>query len=156
MGYETRLYIVKPSNIASDFITVGNDWYELFKNSFYYDKTDNKITLKSKRALELKVNAYYCSVISMIDLCKCCDIFHENLFNKNLESRYYLYASDGDTPKLEDAYGDMLKAYKMGDVLNALKLANSAGEYRRYKTAIALIESMLDDYGDLLVITEGH
>ena len=149
MGYETRLYIIEERNTHVDaFVAVAGNWGQIFN----YENKKDKEFLKNREV----VFAEYASPIVTINLAKCSDVFHNYLHNKNINQQHYIYHSDGDTVKITDSYGDKLMTFKANTVLEALKVASADSEHRRYRTAIATIESMLPDYNNLMIITEGY
>ena len=62
---------------------------------------------------------------------------------------WYAPTGDGDTPVMEDRYGDIPQPVPIGDVIESLKtdVATGAG-YRRFKWALALLQAMEATQGD--------
>ncbi len=70
----------------------------------------------------------------------------------------YLYApmGDGDTQVTKDRYDAKLYPIPIQDALDALRKDNERDPYRRFKWAVALLESMADDTEKLFVISWGY
>ena len=70
----------------------------------------------------------------------------------------YIYADDGNTPILEDKYGDPLREIPVADMIRILTdMIKENGYYRRYISCIALLSSFLaDEWKDVVVLHYGH
>ncbi len=78
--------------------------------------------------------------------------------NDNDLKPVYLYApmGDGDTQVVKDKYDDKLFPIPIQDALDALRKDNERDPYRRFKWAVALLESMAEDSENLFVISWGY
>lgn len=80
----------------------------------------------------------YAEKIAELKMSKCGDFC--SVFSKKTDC--FIYQDDGNTPILEDKYGDELKEAAVDDVVDWLKTTISGGEdYRRFKMALALLKS---------------
>ena len=80
--------------------------------------------------------------IAEFNMCKFVDL--ANFFKK--ETDCYIYADDGDTPIVEDRYGDSLKELSIEDALTALsKVEKEIDYYRRIKPFKALLTEFKED-----------
>lgn len=111
--------------------------------------------------------------IATIDLCKvACDEMGE-LINRvrnaskseEIEEQYKggfkfveMYQLGSDDPITEDLYGDALVAVPAQAVLYAMKHDNSKDPYRRFPPAIALLESIVENFDkdEIYCILYGH
>lgn len=86
----------------------------------------------------------YMRVVGMVDLSKC------GLSPaKEGVPVYFYYEGDGNTPTIEDSYGDKLRAIPVAQMLEKVKNSSkSSPDYRRWKPAIALLESLKQFEGD--------
>jgi len=101
----------------------------------------------------------YFITFAEIDMCK---MPYDGEFHKRMESwknvdpdHFWFKYGAGDTILKEDLYGDTWVPQKISVVLDALK-AEKDQDYRRTKWAIALLESMVDDYENLSVLVYGY
>jgi hypothetical protein len=84
-------------------------------------------------------------VVGMVDLCKVSDLTPA----KTGEPVYFYYETDGEERTTEDKYGDKLIAIPVKEMLaNVKKASQLTPDYRRWKPAIALLESLADFEGD--------
>jgi hypothetical protein len=87
----------------------------------------------------------YMHVVGMVDLCKVSDLTPA----KTGEPVYFFYEADGEERTTEDKYGDKLIAIPAKEMLaNVKKASRLTPDYRRWKPAIALLESLTDFEGD--------
>lgn len=105
------------------------------------------------RSVDAK-NTQYMHVVGMVDLSKCGNLSP----SKNGTPVYFYYESDGDTRITEDSYGDALRAVPVGEMLKKVKAAQKrTPDYRRWKPAVALLESLQDFEGDeIYCVIYGH
>jgi hypothetical protein len=110
----------------------------------------------SKQASDRKET--YFQIFATLDLCKCGypSKLHE-LPRVNTDENHCWFWYGGDEEQRENLYGEQLKPVPVRDVLEALK-ADMVQEpnYRRFKWARALLESMVDDQENLEVLLYGH
>ncbi|MCK5020052.1 MAG: hypothetical protein KAS32_23565 [Candidatus Peribacteraceae bacterium] len=98
-------------------------------------------------------------IVATIDLCKCGDnsaIRDIDCVNKDESHHWFWFENDGNTQTTEDRYGDKLKPVPINVVIQALKQDVKTDNYRRFKWALALLESMIDDKEKLSVLFNGH
>lgn len=88
----------------------------------------------------------YMEVVAMVALSKVPDLSP----SKTGTPVYFYYEQrDGDTSTTEDCYGDRLRAVPVKQMLEDVKKAQKrCPDYRRWKPAIALLESLVDFPGD--------
>lgn len=91
-------------------------------------------------------------VHATVDMCKMGDsaLFNLPWVNKTPEKeKWYWYSptGDGDTSYSEDRYGDIPRPVPLADVVNALREDVEKSDYRRFKWALALCESMMKEPG---------
>ena len=128
MGYETTLLVGQQTNQT------------------YYD-TEKK---------ELSKDYFWFQVYASIDLCKAGNY-------KDLEpehktpSYFYAPAGDGDDQIIEDRYGDKLISTPIEFLINRISEQAEKEEYRRFKWALGMLESMRDNSKEqLTVLIFGH
>lgn len=100
----------------------------------------------------------YFMVYAEIDLCKLGRDSHLGEIltaNKDSKKEIYYYGSDGNTKITEDCYGDKPNEVSITDCVNALRLDVANSDYRRFKWALALLESMQGEK-EVSVIWYGH
>ncbi len=96
-------------------------------------------------------------IYATVDLCKCgyeSNIHNIDHINKDESHFWYWYDGNGETSK--DCYGDKLKPIPIKEVVEALRKDTKKDDYRRFKWALALLESMQNDKEDLTVLFYGH
>ena len=104
------------------------------------------------------VDETYFMVYAEIDLCKLGHDSHLGKIltaNKDSKKEIYYYGTGGNVAITEDCYGDKPNEASVGDCVEALKLDIANSNYRRFKWALALLESMQDEE-DISVIWYGH
>lgn len=151
MGYETRLFIGR-SGHASD--ELHQDYLIISDGEAYcpYSKDDKGNTIPTGR------KGIYFAVMAMIDLCKCgydSEISKIDWKNKERESSFWYFYYGSEEIK-EDRYGDTPKPINIKTVLVALRKDSEREDYRRFKWAIALLESMEKDSENLQVLFYGY
>ena len=158
MGYEIKLYIGKTH---SDREEIARDMSKPYEDGsgFEYQKDTKGEYIKTGR-----IEKYF-SIYAMVDLCKCgydsktyaLSGKSHKLGNENKDKYfYYFYGSDGNSQVVEDRYGDYMHAIPIQDVIDALIVDSQEDEYRRYKWAIALLNSMNTDQENLEVLFFGY
>lgn len=106
---------------------------------------ESKIYVVSKYNCFEEYGKYYAERIAELDMSKCGSFY--SVFAK--ETDCYIYADDGNTPILEDKYGDPLTEATVEDVANWLEKTISSGEdYRRFKMALSLLKSFQTEQWD--------
>jgi hypothetical protein len=87
-------------------------------------------------------------VYAEIDLCKCGYGSHISALNQNSDKtkpEVYWYGYDGNTEFTKDRYDSCPKPVALRHVVHALKADCENEDYRRFKWALALLESMEAD-----------
>jgi len=99
-------------------------------------------------------------VYAAIDLCKCVEsnlLKMENVLTHSTKVFWFPPSGDGNTPVTEDRYGKEPKLISITDAISALKRDVATSDYRRFKWALALLESMYkSSEEDLLILLYGH
>jgi len=151
MGYETKL-IIGRAGMTENELAKGEP--ELDGGSVY------RPTLKNDKGDFIKTGRQktYFQTFATIDLCKCgSNSAIHNIDRVNKDESHYWYFYDGDTEIKEDRYGDEMKPVEVAVVIEALKKNIEKDEYRRFKWALALLESMKnDEEGGITVLLYGH
>ncbi len=100
----------------------------------------------------------YFMVAATIDLCKIGANSHLNgVLRKNNGNNYYYYADDGNTKITDDLYGDRSDIHSLDEIIGALKKDVEQDDYRRFKWALSLLESIKKNNGsDFKVMFYGH
>lgn len=152
MGYETKLIIGVPS-LEMDEYAMEDLIIEDGKAYRPYKKDSNGELIKTGR------KEVYFQVMAMVDLCKCGYSSHISKINwKNTRDDivWYWYTEDGNTQIKEDRYGDASEPVDINIVIEALKKDVQDDDYRRFKWALALLESMKDDKEGIKILFYGH
>jgi hypothetical protein len=113
---------------------------------------------KSTDALKEDTASFF-HTYATIDLCKCGEGALDGLesHHKGDPLVYWYYGTDGNHHDTEDRYGDKPVPLSINEVLQALYKHRANDNYRRFKWAIALLESMQHDSGEnLQVLFYGH
>lgn len=155
MGYESKLYIGELHEAEDVYVEDENA-----EDGSGYPKDENGDLIPTGK------KERWLNIFGMIDLCKCgseskwLKIVSE--FSQEIDENVYPFIfEEGDIQIKEDKYGDKLIPVPLEEVLIALKDDNKRGNYRRFKWAIAMIESILDGYTDrtqcdLVALHYGH
>ena len=72
------------------------------------------------------------------------------------ETKYYIYADDGNTKILEDRYGEKLREVDIDLLISAMSEENRRGYYRRYQMAIGVLETAKKDFRNPVVLHFGY
>lgn len=160
MGYETKVYFVEGRSSDTDFVKDNGQWRNCFSKpsgvgdgatNFYFNSDSETVVFN--KPLKVKRNEVvtrkYASPIVQLDLCKVGSL-------PTKESEYFIYADDGNTPVIVDRYEDFLGQMTLQEFINHIDREIQTSDYRRYKTAKAVAESMLEGYDDVQVLTYGH
>jgi hypothetical protein len=158
MGYEITLIVGKSSSVRGPERV--DDLSKPFSDGSGYEwkKDENGIPLTTGR------QEIFFMTMAEINLCKIgsghlsvlVDSTHK-MGDKDSKNAWYIYGTtDGNKSAKEDKYGDKLYPVPISDVLDALKADHASDNYRRFRWAIALLESMKDDPEKLEVIFWGH
>ena len=152
MGYETKL-IIGMSSFTSDEFELDDLIIEDGEAYRPHKRDDSGEIIKTGR------KETYFSVIATLDLCKCG--YESNISKldfKNTDENHQWYWYDGEEKTTTDPYGDKPKPLPVSVVLAALKKDEKEDSYRRFKWAIALLESMRDDKESdrITVLFYGH
>lgn len=151
MGYETKLLIGASSSLTNDesvygelIIEDGEAYRPMLK-----DEDDNFLKTGKKET--------WFQLMATVDLCKCgYDSAINNIPHVNTDESHQWYWYEGNERRIEDCYGAKLKPAPLIDVINALKKDIEDDEYRRFKWALALLESMQNDSEKITVLLYGH
>ena len=95
----------------------------------------------------------YFQVYAVIDLCKCggeANISNIDWKAPDKSPIYYFY--QGEEKVLDDCYGDRSRPVRPQEVIDALKKDVAAEDYRRFRWALDLLESMVKDEPELAVL----
>lgn len=140
MGYEVKIMIGETGTSANKMlresklkIEDGEAWYP-------YAKDDNGNFIKTDM-----VETYF-MITAEINLCKIGDshLFKSLKLNKDKLREYYWYGYDGNMRISEDRYGEKADLATIEDCITALKKDVKESDYRRFKWALSLLESMKD------------
>lgn len=159
MGYESKIYLVESHNAAH--LTGG-----FLKDDYTRDHLRDE-----KGELVPGPQGRYCSVIAMIDLCKCgYDAPVSTVISEAIKAQKAVLASEakpapfglyqGEDFVVEDPYGDPLAPIDLDDLIAALE-TEVAGEYayRRFTLALGMLKTFRDlraDYPSTFVLHYGH
>lgn len=151
MGYETKLIIGTSSRNSEDEYVYGDFVIENGEPYRPFLKDDNGDVVKTGN------RQTYFMVMATVDLCKCghkSNIHKLDRVNKDESHQWFWYEKNDIV--VEDCYGDKMKPVPISDLIEALKLDIANDEYRRFKWALALLESMKGDRENITVMLYGH
>jgi len=151
MGYETKLIIGTSSRHSEDESVYGDLVIEDGEAYRPMIKDDDGNFLKTGK------KETYFFVMATVDLCKCgydSNVHKLDGVNKDESHQWYWYERNDRI--IEDCYGAKMKPVPLIDLIEALKLDIASDEYRRFKWALALLESMNDDNEDITALLYGH
>jgi len=140
MGYEINLMIGK--------LGLRGPEYERDTDGLYIKDDHNNLTPTGR------TESYFMQYASL-DLCK--PGYDSHIFNiasTNPDPKEVVYWYVGDTRITTDRYGEELRPVPILEVLEALQEDDQ--EYRRFRWAVALLESMVDDSEEIHVLLYGH
>lgn len=86
----------------------------------------------------------YVVTIATIDLCK--SVFRATYIDESDKTIPVNASIDGNSNCWKDLYGKELYAVDPKKVLNKMKEANKSERYRRYRAAIPMLESLIEDF----------
>jgi hypothetical protein len=150
MGYDITLLIGKEGHTGSeikegDLIIENGEAYR----PYIKDEEGNFVTTGKKET--------FFFVYAELDLCKCdYDGFIHKLDRKNTDESHHWYWYRGSEKRTDDFYGDQPKPMPIAEVIEAIEKDSEGEEYRRFKWALALLNSMKDDPENLQVLWFGH
>jgi hypothetical protein len=150
MGYETKLIIGKVTQPTDQFkkaekpILDGESFY------FPYEKGEGG------RPIKTGVKESWFWTYAEIDLCKCGGGEIDSLPRNNKDEKNVHFIIQGDQHIYEDRYGDKFLPLDINMVYEAIKKDSKKDEYRRFKWALSLLESMKDEKEGLKVILFGY
>jgi len=100
----------------------------------------------------------WAQVIAIVDLCVCGrESETAELIQASHESKWFVYSDDGDTPILEDPYGDPLKAVDADLLIEAMDRDNRKEYYRRFELALAMLKVCRERFGERFIVLHfGH
>jgi hypothetical protein len=151
MGYETKLIIGRSCQSTKE-VSRGELVLEDGEAYRPYLKDDKENYIYTGR------EEIYFMVYATIDLCKCGSdsaISKIDWTNKEKDTVFW-YFYDGKDQINEDCYGDCPKPLPLSVVLEALRIDSKEGDYRRFKWAVSLLESMENDSENIQVLFYGH
>jgi hypothetical protein len=158
MGYELKLYVVDPSGFGhkDKFAKINDEFVFVFSNDegklyFYNESDEKKFIDPDTEILEKK----YCQVVAMVDICNPGYDSHIMQLGKS-ETDYFFYGSDGNAAIIDDRYGDMIQECDISEALESITKDCMDSDYRRFRTAKALLESCVDDYKNAKVLFFGY
>jgi hypothetical protein len=155
MGYETKLIIGKRSTPVPELKKHKNLRLEQDKQSAY-----RPLVIRNGKVVRTKKTATYFNVYATVDLCKCG--YSSNISKidkKNLDKDNYIYFYDGGMETNTDLYGEYMKPVPIKEVIEALRKDVFEDDYRRFKWALSLLESMESmesDSENIEVLFFGH
>lgn len=164
MGYENRMRVVKLYR-PDDEIKTGKPQLEGEGNNAYayrpYKKDGKGNFIKTGR------KEIICPVIAMLDLCNVgsgpLSVLIGKSENKDKNTAYKYFASDGNNTIEEDSYGTRFKPVSIASVVEALEkeckvldYCNGTKPYHRFVWALALLKSFEDRGEDCMVLFEGY
>ncbi len=150
MGYETTLLIGRECTTSDEIkrgplVTEEGEAYRPY--------------LKDEDGAFIKTGAKetYFMIYAEIDLCKCGYTSEISKIDKENTDKghHWIWASGGDE-RSEDLYGEKPKPVSFKAVIDALEKDYQDGEYRRFKWALALLNSMQDESEELSILMFGH
>lgn len=158
MGYETKLIVGKACHAMKEWKLTNVPYSD---GSGFEPERDGDGEIVGTGRIE-----QYFMVMAEIDLCKTdydgpLHALHKESIKraKELAANHvvYFYGTDGNTQIKEDLYGDPFSPVRIETVLKVLKTELEIDpDYRRFKWAAALLESMANDSEELEVIFYGH
>jgi len=99
-------------------------------------------------------------VMATVDLCKPgydSEVYKlTTITDKSKEVYLYAPMGNGDTEVETDRYDSALHVISINDMLEALRKDSERDTYRRFKWAIAMLESMKDDSEELECVLFGY
>jgi len=155
MGYETKVYFVEPSKLKfkHNFVKIEDEWFGAYSEDGedVYCKEDSTIHFNKGFYLERGwyVTRYYARPIASFELSKVGGIPADT-------AGLFMYGSDGNTPMIEDYYGDRLKQLNLHDFIKWIDTKLETNEYRALKSCKALAESLIEEYNDVQVLIYGY
>lgn len=150
MGYETKLYIgtVNTFGMKPYFMEIAS--IDLCKVAY---NEMGELIEKTKKALDPET-----SKLSAIknEVGDNSEVFLPILESSFIQLELAVPGKEDATP--EDAYGDKLIAVPAEAVLYAMRMDNSKEPYRRFPPAIALLQSIIDNFGkeQIYCVLYGH
>lgn len=173
MGYETTMYVGVPYKDGLDsVIQVEQDDYahNVFNDKdkkgqfFYLSDGNTKRYVSSLKRLHVGFEIFQAKtmmVVFMVDLCKASyGAMGEVIASGHKKDGVYgcFYASDGNSLIAMDRYGEHMSFVPAKDVLVAMKMDNSAEEYRRFTIAIGALKAAIKTFPgeQLQVLFFGH
>ena len=169
MGYETKLFVCIKRDYEEEVFEYESRG-SAYANTVYRDKEDDKPYYFSgpntKTYLtrgENPVKSSLHSVIAMIDLCNTGgSSYTGRLMREKRQSEIIpvIYDfHDGNRYISEDTYGEHMKEHSPEEIVEALRKDNANGDvYRRFRTALVLIEDVMQNYttDDISVLSYGY
>lgn len=123
---------------------------------------ESKIYIVKKHPrLSIDEDKSYAEVIAMFDLKKCSPI-NEFIAKRLPETDCYIYADDGDTPILEDCYGEPLKEISVDEMIRMIDNVSlyylSSSGYTTMQMLRAALDEMIkqDTVYDKVCLHYGH
>lgn len=116
---------------------------------------ESKLYVVEKTTMSNKNHMFYGIVVAMFDLSKVYYVSYR--IKKYPYTNTVFFSDDGDTEITEDRYGERLKEIPLKDMIAILREASANSNYRRYKPALALLESFDDpQWKDIVALHYGH
>lgn len=93
--------------------------------------------------------------IASFNLCKVCDV--SDKMRKYPATNAYIYADDGNTEIVSDAYGEPLREIPISDAIKIIEDAAKIDNYRRFAPCLQLLKGFdPSEWGDLVVLHYGY
>ncbi|CAH9013223.1 hypothetical protein VP199E371_P0082 [Vibrio phage 199E37-1] len=149
MGYEIKLIIGEVGTSGDKY--KRSDVGEVDGNSVYYPYLKDSLG----NLIKTKVKETYFMVAAQVDLCKPgynSSILNALRKNEDPNHEYYYYGYDGNTRVTEDCYGDKSDIHSIDEIINALRKDVEDSDYRRFKWALSLLESIKENGGSELKV----
>lgn len=172
MGYEIKLIIGSPSSVEEeegshymsiiatiDLCKIGEGHLSQLDSYIKADSIDKK-EIGNQTSIKGLKNLYKQKMISSSGTGQIAgELFLDEEIPEKKVFVYNQFGGDGDSAITEDFYGKKLIAVPVGLVYECIKHDNQSSPYRRYDTALGLLESFLDEtkWGDdIMVVLFGH
>lgn len=139
---------------------IGLKINDTFASETGYRKENNmgyesKLYVVEKTAMSDENHMFYGIVVAMFDLSKV--YYVSDRIKKYPYTNTVFFSDDGNTEIIEDIYGERLREIPLKDMITILREASANSDYRRYKPALALLESFDDpQWKDIVVLHYGH
>jgi len=162
MGYEIKLFIGEESNHPR-LEGFSRDKDDVFRRAYTDDHTDDYHGYLSDGNTKIKLDkpetfAVWMEVIAMVGLCKAGydSKIHAMCGKENSYHYNVFFYVGGNDEILDDNYSELMRVYTAQEVLNSLIEDDKEFPYRRFKIAIALLQSVIKEFKNPIVAMFGH